>query len=104
TGRRPDPDGAQVTRFSTERGGKPPASVDSGALQADESGISAVGPGAGSGQPVDDDGAPETADLAHSALADARRIARGRPRRGGDSDRNREIARRTRRANMAGRN
>jgi predicted nucleic acid-binding Zn ribbon protein len=76
--------------------------VDADALQADTSHETAPSSTENRGQPVDndnsrgdDDSAP---DLARSALADARGIARTTPRR-----RDRDAARRTRRENLGGR-
>lgn len=94
-------DGASVTGFSTGDGGKPPGNVDTDGQQADFPPESSPEPAPDCGQFVED--APASVDndgdLAQSALADARRIARTTPRR-----RDRDAARRTRRENLAGRN
>jgi predicted nucleic acid-binding Zn ribbon protein len=91
------PGGAPVTPFSTAGGGKPVDIVDP-RDQTGSAGRNFVPPStAGGGQPGDD-GAPDTGDLAHDALADARRIARN-PGNG----RGRGKSRRTRQENLAGR-
>jgi predicted nucleic acid-binding Zn ribbon protein len=96
------PDGelsaAQVTRFSTADGGKQRSTVDSDARKAHESVETDPSSTDGRGQPVDNDPEPSATDLAQTALADARRMARGTPRR-----RDREQARRGRRDNPAAR-
>jgi predicted nucleic acid-binding Zn ribbon protein len=93
---------AWVTRFSTGSGGKPPANVDIDDQQADINLETAPSSTADCGQDVDDadddESPPPPGDLAQSALADARKIARTTPRR------SRDAARRTRRENLAGRN
>jgi predicted nucleic acid-binding Zn ribbon protein len=75
-----DQNETQATHLSTVDGGKVPLAVDSA-------------PGSTPDEPVPDEGG----DLAHDALADAQRIARGRPGRGAQR-------RRTRRQNLQGRN
>jgi predicted nucleic acid-binding Zn ribbon protein len=89
---------SQVTRFSTEDGGKRGQFVDAEREQTHEPGETAPLSTEDSGQPVDngEDAAP--ADLALAALADARKIAAGSRRR-----RDPGRARRTRQENLAGR-
>lgn len=91
----PETGGQSRARLSTEAGGQ---SGDSGDNYPDEAAISRlsdVDNAVDGAQPVDD---PADKDLAHSALADARRTARGRPDRRGLAAR-----RRIRTENLAGR-
>lgn len=93
----------EVTPFSTGDGGKPPPNVDTeGAHEPIPPNSDAVSTASG-GKPVETGvdtpntpDTPDTADLVRNALADARQMGRGRR---GDPDQ----ARRTRRANLAGR-
>jgi predicted nucleic acid-binding Zn ribbon protein len=85
-----------ITPFSTAGCGKQPSNVDSSGPIDDITTDTASADEDDGGQPVDN---PERPDIAHSALVDARRIARAMPRR-----RDREAARRTRKENLAGRN
>jgi predicted nucleic acid-binding Zn ribbon protein len=94
-------DAAWVTRFSTDPGGKPGEIVDASPEQAHQLPESDATSTKNGGEPVDNAGdaeIPEPEDLAHTALADARRVARTtRPKR------DRDKARRTRQENLAGR-
>jgi predicted nucleic acid-binding Zn ribbon protein len=103
---------AWLTPLSTDDRGKPAAGVDDGPADSDEPRESAGGHPPLGRKPVDDGaGDPDTdpgadadtegdteGDLARTALASAQGIARPRRRT------NREVARRTRRENLAGRN
>jgi predicted nucleic acid-binding Zn ribbon protein len=91
---------AQVTPFSTDDGGKRGEFVDVAPEEPYESGENVPPSTDGRGQAVDNLPADEadSADLALSALADARKIAAGGRRR-----RDPARARRTRQQNLAGR-